>query len=183
MEILQQLVSYHQNLERRETTTLDLIVIHCTELPTLEMAREFSERILYPESQTGNSGHYYIDRDGNVIQYVEDDRAARHVIGHNVSSIGIELVNSGRYPHWFRSNSQTPTDPYTSEQIESLRNLLQLLKRKHPQVSKIARHSDLDVQEIPAEDDPDARIRRKIDPGPLFPWEQIVKYWALLSHS
>ena len=183
MEILQHLVPYHRNLEMRKTAALDLIVLHCTELPTLEMAREFGERILYPESQTGNSGHYYIDRDGKVIQYVEDDRTARHVIGHNASSIGIEIVNTGRYPHWFHSNSQTPTEPYTPEQIESLRNLLQLLKRRHPQVFKIARHSDLDVQEIPAEDNPEVRIRRKIDPGPLFPWDQIVQYWTLLANS
>jgi N-acetylmuramoyl-L-alanine amidase len=181
MKFLRDLLPYHSNLELRDPTGVDLIVIHCTELPTLAMAREFGERILYPDSQTGNSGHYYIDRDGKVVQYVEDDRIARHVIGHNATSIGIELVNSGRYPNWFHRDSQNPNDPYPHEQLMALRDLLHLLKQNHPGVSRMARHSDLDLQEIPAEDDPSVLIRRKIDPGPLFPWDDFLSYWKLLS--
>lgn len=181
MEIIRDLLPYHQNLEIRNTDTLDLVVIHCTELPTLALAREFGERILYDESQTGNSGHYYIDRDGKVFQYVEDNRTARHVIGFNKDSIGIEIVNSGRYPHWFHAGSQVPEDPYLPEQIDSLKNLLHYLKHRHPRLSRIARHSDLDLQQIPAEDDPSVQIRRKIDPGPLFPWSEILSFWKSLA--
>ena len=177
LQITEKLLPYNERLEKRETGSLDLIVLHCTELPTLEMARQFGERIVLQETKTGLSGHYYIDRDGKVYRYISDDRTARHVIGFNPGSIGIEIVNLGRYPNWFHSNHQACTEPYTVEQIESVQKLLRLLKRRHPQIQKIARHSDLDTNWIPAEDDPSVQIRRKVDPGPLFPWEDIVRWW------
>jgi N-acetylmuramoyl-L-alanine amidase len=48
---------------------VELVVIHCTELPDLAIAREYGERALY-DNGTGNSGHYYIDRDGAIYRYV-----------------------------------------------------------------------------------------------------------------
>jgi N-acetylmuramoyl-L-alanine amidase len=170
MDIARELLPYHENLEVRDVASLDLIVVHCTELPTLAQAREFGEKILYANSQTGNSGHYYIDRNGAVLQYVEDNRKARHVIGYNERSIGIEIVNSGRYPNWFHADNQQPTEPYTTEQMSSLKELLKDLKMRYPHITRIARHSDLDLQTIPAADNPSLQIKRKIDPGPLFPW-------------
>jgi N-acetylmuramoyl-L-alanine amidase len=178
LQITEHLLSYNDRLEKRDTEKLDLIVLHCTELPTIQMAREFGERIVLPETQTGLSGHYYIDRDGEVYQYVKDDRVARHVIGYNQNSLGIEMVNLGRFPHWFHAGHQTCTEPYPAEQLDSLRKLLRLLKERYPQISRIARHSDLDTNWIPAEDDPLVQIRRKVDPGPMFPWEQISRWWA-----
>jgi N-acetylmuramoyl-L-alanine amidase len=182
-EIIEQLLPYNERLEQRNTADLDLIVLHCTELPTLEIARQFGERIVLQETKTGLSGHYYIDRDGRVYRYVSDDRTARHVIGFNAGSIGIEIVNLGRYPNWFHSNHQTCTEPYTPDQIESIRKLLRLLKIRYPQIRTIARHSDLDTNWIPAEDDPTVHIRRKVDPGPLFPWENLVTWWDELCRA
>ena len=90
---------YVARLDARSLAQADLVVIHCTELPDLAAAREYGERVLY-DSGTGNSGHYYIDRDGTVLRYVPDDRIAHHVRGMNRRAIGIELVNTGRFPHW-----------------------------------------------------------------------------------
>ena len=101
------------------------MVIHCTELPDLATAREYGERVLYAESGTGNSGHYYIDRDGRCHRYVAPDRIAHHVRGYNPRSIGIELVNSGRYPHWLDSRHQAMDEPYPDAQIDALIALLQ----------------------------------------------------------
>jgi N-acetylmuramoyl-L-alanine amidase len=177
LQITEHLLPYNDRLEKRDTGELDLIVLHCTELPTMQMAREFGERIVLLETQTGLSGHYYMDRDGKVYQYVDDDRVARHVIGYNQNSLGIEMVNLGRFPHWFHADHQACTEPYTMEQLDSLQKLLRLLKERYPQISWIARHSDLDTNWIPAEDDPLIQIRRKVDPGPMFPWEQISSWW------
>ena len=58
---------YVNALATRELGDIDLVVIHCTELPDLALAREFGERVLYADSGTGNSGHYYIERDGLLI--------------------------------------------------------------------------------------------------------------------
>ena len=61
---------YVERLAERQADGIDLVVIHCTELPDMAMAREFGERIQHPESATGNSGHYYIDRDGSISRFV-----------------------------------------------------------------------------------------------------------------
>ena len=181
MLIRDRLLPYHSNLEHRDTASLDLIVLHCTELPTLEMAWEFGERILYPETKTGASGHFYIDLDGSVWRFVEEDRVARHVVGFNQASIGIEIVNAGRYPHWLGAGHQQMTEPYTGAQIKALKELLASLRNRYPGLVKLARHSDLDTRLIPAEDDPSVQIRRRIDPGPLFPWVEILELWRTLG--
>lgn len=179
--IIDQLLPYNDNLEERDTASIDTIVLHCTELPTLWMAREYGEKIIYEGSRTGNSGHYYIDRKGRVYRYVNDNRTAHHVVGHNQNSIGIEIVNNGRYPHWFRSTDQTPGEKYTGAQIDSVKKLLRYLRKKYPQISTLARHSELDTRKIKAEDNSRILINRKIDPGPLFPWKDILAEWNQLN--
>ena len=57
-------------LEVLRKHSIDLVVLHCTELPDLDTARDYGERIQYPQSGTGNSGHFYIDRDGTIHQYL-----------------------------------------------------------------------------------------------------------------
>jgi N-acetylmuramoyl-L-alanine amidase len=174
MDIIDQLLPYNGGLEKRDVRDIDMIVLHCTELPTLAEARQYGERILYEGSGTGNSGHYYIDRNGRVYRYVEDDRTAHHAGKYNGQSIGIEIVNTGRYPFWFRSTHQVPTEEYPPEQVKAVIELILYLKKTYPGISELKRHSDLDLQEIPAEDDPGILIRRKIDPGPLFPWDEVL---------
>jgi len=72
---------YVDALTARDPGDIDTVVIHCTELPDLAMAREYGERVLYPASGTGNSGHYYIDRDGGSVEYVPPQRIAHHTRG------------------------------------------------------------------------------------------------------
>ncbi|HEY7873180.1 MAG TPA: N-acetylmuramoyl-L-alanine amidase [Rudaea sp.] len=174
LPILDQPLPYVARLERRPLSAIDLVVIHCTELPDMQMTREFGERIRHEKSQTGNSGHYYIDTDGTIYRYVPDDRVANHTFGHNPRSIGIELSNVGRYPHWGDSQHQKWTTPYTKAQIDALLALLRQLKSELPNLNYIAGHEDLDTRLEPASDDPKIMLRRRQDPGPLFPWQDIV---------
>lgn len=164
---------YVGRLPERPATAVTLVVIHCTELPDLAMARSYGEKLLY-DSGTGNSGHYYIDRDGATYRYVPGTRVAHHVRGHNAEAIGIELVNSGRYPHWLDSRHQAMTEPYPVEQIDALRELLAVLRESFPNLRGIAGHEDLDTATVAASDDPASSVPRKRDPGPLFPWDAIV---------
>ena len=164
---------YESRLERRALSSIDLVVIHCTEVPTLAQSREYGERVLYA-SGTGNSGHYYIDRDGRIERYVPGDRVAHHVRGHNRQSIGIELVNTGRYPHWYDSRHQAMTEPYPQAQLDALSALLAQLREAFPALRQIAGHEDLDRARLPASDDLAREIARKRDPGPLFPWERVL---------
>ena len=165
---------YEARLEARTLSQVDLVVIHCTELPDLAQAREFGERALYA-SGTGNSGHYYIDRDGAVHQYVSADRVAHHVRGYNTRAIGIELVNTGRYPHWHDSRHQAMDEPYPDAQIDALIALLRKLRADLPALRLIAGHEDLDTDTMPASDDPQAVVPRKRDPGPHFPWARVLE--------
>ena len=165
---------YEARLTPRDPASIDLVVIHCTELPDLATAREYGERVLYDESGTGNSGHYYIDTDGTVYRFVADDRIAHHTHGHNARSIGIEVANIGRYPHWNDSRHQTFTVPYTKPQIDALLALLRQLRTHIPSLRHIAGHEDLDRRLEPASDDPTIMLPRRQDPGPLFPWGEVV---------
>ncbi len=165
---------YVDALTARPEADIDLAVIHCTELPDLAMARDYGERVLYPASGTGNSGHYYIDRDGTIIEYVDPARIAHHTRGYNPRSIGIELVNTGRYPHWLDSRHQAMDEAYTEAQVEALVALLQDLHARIPSLALVAGHEDLDLDEVEASDDPAIKVRRKRDPGPLFPWTRVL---------
>jgi N-acetylmuramoyl-L-alanine amidase len=169
---------YEERLEARPTARIDLVVIHCTELPDLAMAREFGEREVHA-SGTGNSGHYYIDRDGSIHVFVKPDRVAHHTRGYNERSIGIELVNAGRYPDWLDSRHQAMDEPYTDAQVVALVALLNALRRDIPTLEFIAGHEDLDRDTVPASDDPAQRVSRKRDPGPRFPWSRVLDETAL----
>jgi len=164
---------YVERLQSRALADVDLVVIHCTELPGLATAREYGERIVHA-SGTGNSGHYYIDRDGSIERHVPDERVAHHVRGQNEHSIGIELVNTGRWPDWFDSRRQAMAEPYPDAQIDALLDLLAHLRAALPSLRHIAGHEDLDTDTITASDDGAKQVRRKLDPGPMFPWQRVM---------
>ena len=179
IDILHAPLPYETRLPERAPDDVDLVVIHCTELPDLAMAREYGERVLYEDRGTGASGHYYVDRDGAILCYVDPRRTANHTRGYNPRSIGIELVNLGRYPDWFDSRRQVMTEPYPTIQIDALRGLLQHLVERFPALRHIAGHEDLDTAMVPASDDPDTEVPRKRDPGPQFPWARALEGFEL----
>lgn len=182
MPITEQPLPYVSALNPRPLSQIDLVVVHCTELPDLAMAREYGERALYP-SGTGNSGHFYIDRDGSIIRYVPIERTANHTRGYNPRSVGIEIVNIGRYPHWLDSRHQAMHEHYTAEQLLAVNDLLARLKSELPTLRFIAGHEDLDTEQVPASDDPGTRVFRKRDPGPHFPWPEVLAACGLTRLS
>lgn len=171
---------YEDRLQARPLSQVDLVVVHCTELPDLATARDYGERVLYPDSGTGNSGHWYVDRDGDTARYVRPDRIAHHVRGYSPRAVGIELVNTGRFPHWLDSRHQAMDEPYPQPQIDALVALLRTLQVELPALRHIAGHDELDTGEVEASDDPALRVRRKRDPGPLFPWAHVLARIDLL---
>jgi N-acetylmuramoyl-L-alanine amidase len=161
---------YVAALAPRPLSAIDLVVIHCTELPDLAAARTYGERVRYPDSGTGNSGHFYVERDGRVEEWVPPERIAHHVRGYNPRSIGIELVNRGRYPDWYHSARQAMREPYPAAQVDALAALLADLRGRLPALRWIAGHDALDAEWVAASNDASSQVRRKLDPGPLFPW-------------
>jgi N-acetylmuramoyl-L-alanine amidase len=164
---------YVDLLAPRAASDITLVVIHCTELPDLATARAFGERVLY-DSGAGASGHWYIDHDGGIVEYVPATRVAHHVRGHNAQSVGIELVNTGRFPDWYDSRRQAMDEAYTPAQIDALVALLAHLRATLPNLRGIAGHEDLDTDRVAASDDPALTVARKRDPGPLFPWADVL---------
>jgi len=172
-------LAYQDRLEQRSLEDIDLIVIHATELPDLATAREYGEQIHYPVSQTGNSGHLYIDRDGEVHQWVALNHIAHHVAGFNASSIGIEIINLGRFPNWLDSRQQQWQEPVSAVQLEALISLINQLKEQIPSITSIAGHDQLDLRFVPASNDARLTVRRKLDPGPDFPWTRVTEATGL----
>src|SRR5687767_2256580 len=148
-------------LDLRDPAEVELLVVHCTELPDLALAREYGERIHHAATGTGNSGHYYVDRDGTTYRFVPASRVAHHVRGLNARSLGIELVNRGRYPDWLDSRCQAMEEPYTDAQLAAFVALVAQLKEELPNLAAIAGHEDLDTERVPASDDPATLVPRK----------------------
>ena len=183
LEILSRPLTYIERLDTRRIEDIELVVIHCTELPDLNTARVYGEKEAHTGSHTGNSGHFYIDRDGSIERWAPLNRVAHHVRGFNSNSIGIELVNNGRYPNWFHTTQQEMTEPYPVAQIQALINLLNDLVEKLPELSHIAGHEMLDTGLVPAEDNPEILIKRKLDPGIPFPWTEILSCVPLIQYQ
>lgn len=114
------------------------------------------------------SSHYLIDTDPPTIyRLVDEDKRAWHAGDSswqgrtwlNASSIGIEIVHPG-----YRD---TPDGrlwyAWDERQIEQLELLLRdLLQRHQLPAERVIGHSDIAPQ-------------RKLDPGPLFPWQRLAQ--------
>lgn len=114
------------------------------------------------------SSHYLLgESPATIYRLVDEDRRAWHVGDSawqgrtwlNASTIGIELVNQG----YSDVNGQRQWQAFAPEQIEALVVLLKDIVERHqlPRGSIIA-HSDVAPQ-------------RKVDPGPLFPWQRLAE--------
>ena len=169
------------NSGSRGDTTIDSIVVHWT------VTRTADDSYTVLDIQ-GFSYHYVIDKDGSIHHYIEEDRAAFHAgcpsdsspdlctRGYNQRSIGISLVNMGHdAPNYdlecedaqhYLSTRNKCFEVYTEEQIESTIKLIQDILDRHPTIP-------VDRNHIVGHDEID-RTGRKLDPGPLFPWDYIM---------
>lgn len=112
------------------------------------------------------STHYLIPEEpGIVYQLVKEQEQAHHA-GQSVwqnrsnlndTSLGIELVNLG----FQNTEKERLWLPFNTHQIETLIELAQdIIHRYHIPATAVVGHSDI----APG---------RKMDPGPLFPWQRL----------
>lgn len=134
----------------------DLIILHYTDLPSVE---EALHRLCDPEFKV--SAHYLISKEGQIYQLVDPTYRAWHAgvswwqgeKDINSRSIGIELDNLGH---------QFGPEPYPIIQINALVSLLgELVIRFQIPPHRIWGHSDV-------------APLRKMDPGELFPWQVLA---------
>lgn len=148
-----------------------LIVIHNISLPPGEFGGSAVEELFtnrldwdahpYYQGIRGLevSAHFFIRRDGELIQFVPCSMRAWHAGASswcgrercNDFSIGIELEGSDELP-------------FTEAQYASLAELTRTLKETYP-VTGIVGHADI----APG---------RKTDPGPYFDWARCRQNWA-----
>lgn len=150
---------------------IELVVIHSISLPPGEFGGDavselFTNRLdwdAHPYFQSIRglevSAHFFIRRDGSLIQFVPCARRAWHAgksswLGRercNDFSVGIELEG-------------TDDQPFTDAQYAALIPLLAALKAAYP-IRAVIGHSDI----APG---------RKTDPGPHFAWQRLDAHTA-----
>lgn len=170
----EQVVSPNWDLRPAETP-VSLVVIHGISLPPGQFGGDGVARLFtntldttadpYYEQLAGVqvSAHFFIRRDGQVVQFVAVDHRAWHAGKSawwgrercNDFSVGIELEG-------------VDTLPYDKRQYPALFGLLRALAARYPVVG-IAGHEHVA---------PD----RKTDPGPGFDWSRLVREFSHLEY-
>jgi N-acetylmuramoyl-L-alanine amidase len=132
--------------------SVSFVVIHYTGAGS---AADALRTLTSPAGQV--SAHYLVQRDGSIVQLVDERARAWHagesrwgpILDLNSASIGIEVDNDGR-------------EPYPQVQIDTLLRLLSDLRHRHRiPAANFLGHSDV-------------APTRKSDPGSLFPWRTLA---------
>ena len=150
---------------------IDTIVIHTIGGPSCSEAGEVQFRPVrgnartwkeWFEAESVKGIHYIVDREGVALASIPENQVANHVVGHNQTAIGIELVNTG-----------DGEDPFPAVQIDALVTLLcDIAERNSLGASDIKGHADLDTNTMTCGG---KETRRKVDPGTKFPWQDVLE--------
>ena len=145
-----------------------IIVLHWTAEPDFEKSfnRLKPQRLLGDRrdiakaSQLNVSAHFLVDRDGSVYRLMPENWMARHVIGLNYSSIGVENVGG-------KGNK---VDDLTPAQRQANKDLIRYLKHKYPTIEYlIGHHEYTQMENTPLWLEKDKGYRTiKADPGAKF---------------
>ena len=148
--------------------------------------KPFSSVDWFASKDCTTSAHFVVERDGTITQMVPTNRKAFHagvsswkgVTYLNSCSVGIEIVNPGKLDEdgkaWFgkaadkseivaKGTSNHGSGywlPYTPEQIKAVTALCRAIVEEYPDCNEILTHWEISP-------------RRKIDPGPLFPLDEV----------
>ena len=145
-----------------------IIVLHWTAVMDFEASfkRFKAQRLLFDRKDMAKasalnvSAHFLVARDGTIYRLMPENWMARHVIGLNYSSIGVENVGG-------RGNKK---DDLTPQQLESNVKLVRYLKEKYPTITHLIGHHeyrDMENTELWLELDKGYRTE-KSDPGDRF---------------
>ena len=155
------------NLERDTILiTPKIIVLHWTVIPTMEKTFEAFNSPYLPSWRPGLenvsglnvSSQFLVDQDGTIYRLMPEIYMARHVIGLNHASIGIENVGGN------------DTLPLTNMQVEANIKLVKYLKNKFPTIDYLIGHyeyTNFEGHELWLEVDDNYRTE-KVDPGEKF---------------
>lgn len=142
-------VTFQESPNAGREITPTLIVIHYTGDDSMEGGLSW-----LCAKRSGVSAHLLIGKDGSIVQLVPFNRVAWHAgrsdyngrANVNSFSIGIENVGIG--------------DEWPDAQVEVNRAVIETLFAAYP-IEDVVGHSDV----APG---------RKVDPGPLYPWDKVT---------
>lgn len=144
-----------------------IIVLHWTAIESLEKTYDVFNRETINNSREDlkNAGNlnvsiqFVVDYDGTIYQLMPDTLMARHCIGLNYNSIGVENIGG-----------VNGIDNLTDEQIEANIFLVKYLKNKFPQIEYLIGHyeyREFEGHSLWLEID-DSYRTEKFDPGERF---------------
>ena len=159
--------NYSINFDHRERKiqNINFVIIHYT-----GMKNEKAALKKLCESKSKVSSHYFIKKNGEILNLVPDNFIAWHAGKSrwkkynllNKNSIGIEIQNPGHSYKYLN---------FSSKQIYSLKKLLKFLLKKYKILDKnVLGHSDIAPE-------------RKKDPGEKFPWKNLAKEGICTWHT
>ncbi len=154
----------HGIIQENATIVPKIIVLHYTAGGSIKsnfnyfngVEIENARKLNKDQSKLNVSAHYLIDRDGTIYHLVPDTLLARHTIGLNYCSIGIENIGSKEAP-------------LTNQQVLANSNLIRYLSKKH-QIEYVIGHSEymkFRKSNLWKETNPNY-ITYKADPGDQF---------------
>ena len=153
------------SLPKRSKKKIKFLIIHYTGMKSESLA---VKKLCDPKAKV--SAHYFIKKNGNILQLVPDLYEAWHAgksswkkyNSLNKTSIGIEIQNSGHDYSY---------ENFSLKQIDSLKKLLKnLVKNYKIDQKNILGHSDI-------------APNRKKDPGEKFPWKNLSKIKLVKWHK
>lgn len=169
IQMSKEYIRTHYGLDVKDITIKPkMIVLHWTAVMDLNSSfmrlkpqMLFSDRKDIADAGALNvSAHFLVARDGTIYQLMPDNLMARHVIGLNYSSIGVENVGG-------KDNIK---EDLTPAQVEANIALVRYLKTKYPSIDYlIGHHEYLKMQTNPLWLEKDKNYRTlKNDPGNNF---------------
>jgi beta-N-acetylhexosaminidase len=148
--------------------TPKMIVLHWTAVMSFEDSykRLYQEELFIDRKDIASasllnvSAHFLVDRDGTIYQLMPDNWMARHVIGLNYSTIGVENVGG-------EANEK---EDLTPAQVKANIALVRYLKMKYPSITYLIGHHEyreFEATSLWLEKDKGYRTT-KVDPGDKF---------------
>ncbi|MCA9731595.1 MAG: N-acetylmuramoyl-L-alanine amidase [Deferribacteres bacterium] len=167
-ELTLEYIQNHYNLTVEDITiTPKIIVLHWTAIPTFEKTFSVFNREklqgarpdLQGAGQVNVAIQFVVDRDGTIYRLMPETWMARHCIGINYNSIGVENVGG-----------QNGKDDLTDAQIRANIQLVNYLLKKYPSIDYLIGHFEYQFFEgHPLWREMDDLYRtEKIDPGERF---------------
>lgn len=134
----------HYGIDSHELKDPQMIVIHFTETSSLNDAVNYFQ----PDTLTNDRAyinrfgdlnvgiHYFVDKNGDTLSFYPENIMARHIIGYNYTSIGIENIAEGR-------------KKLTAAQLEADAELVSQIVSRHPSIKYLIGHDEYALTNLP----------------------------------